>query len=338
MAAFRKQLEDALGVAYAKLREEIGRERLYAFAIYTSGEEDFGYVAASANTEEALARSKHGESVRWSAGDWEWHDCSEEVSRLKVPAGPRVYADFLAALKALDRRGVFGKGKARPMLAVMCGDMSDAFLERSLAALNPKPMFEGYRLANSPGPYLEELARLPAKKRLDTLLALYRELSLGLDTPRALDARRRHITQFALAAPIAALGPAATPRLLDLVEEFGFAPFLHPKAERAKLGAFTREAKLALGATTLAAQAGLADADVARMQSLIARRVEVDRGVDGTTSPLAASLARHLHERHPDRFPAPVRNPKGNRLENSDAFTAAAGGAARAAKRRRPAR
>lgn len=130
---FRKQLEAALERAVAALRDQIGSERLYAFVLYTSGEGDFGYVCASANTVEGLARiaasyakrkpAYRGDAgvskLRWSMGDWELHDFAEEVSRLKLPeasgkADARLYEDFVAALKALDARGAFGKGKARP--------------------------------------------------------------------------------------------------------------------------------------------------------------------------------------------------------------------------------
>jgi hypothetical protein len=88
-------LTDALRDALAELRREIGQERLYVFALFTSGQSEFDYVCVSANTEEGLARivakadargrgrgrersrAEIETALRWSACDWEHHDFAE---------------------------------------------------------------------------------------------------------------------------------------------------------------------------------------------------------------------------------------------------------------------
>jgi hypothetical protein len=51
-ASFRTRLTLALGQARAELDQLIAGQRLYAFALYTSGESDFSYLCASANSED----------------------------------------------------------------------------------------------------------------------------------------------------------------------------------------------------------------------------------------------------------------------------------------------
>jgi len=338
---FRKQLEAALERAVAELHDQIGSERLYAFVLYTSGERDFGYVCASANTVAGLARiagsyakkkpAYRGDAglskLRWSMGDWELHDFAEEVSGLKLPEGSgeardaQLYKDFVAALKALDARGVFGKGKARPTLAIACGDMSHAFLERSLRLLNPPAAVAKYRDEYSPEPYLEELAKLPKAKKVDALIPLYRDLALDRPTPPATEAKRRNVTHFALRPLVEALGPPAVAALLDLVEAHGFGPTFYAKEspERAKYGAFTLAAKLAASAAAIAGSAGPNAAETRRMQAILARRVDADQAEE-PASLLAFSVASALHAHDPERFPAAMKSPKTNRLENAEAF------------------
>lgn len=341
-ATFAQELERAIEEAVTGLFQEIGNERLYAFALYTSGEDDFAYVCASANTEEGLTRiaRKYAEErpayageparrqLRWSAPDWEWHAFAKGVHELHLPEGDgesrdrKVYDAFIRALAALDRRGVFGKGSLRPTLAIMCGDMSDEFLLKSLAKLNSKAVVETYRAEHAPGPFLDELNRMPAGARLDEVLELYRDLALDLETPRAVAARQRNVTHYALEPVIAKLGRVVTPRLLDLVEEHGFGPTFNARGSAAwmKHGAFTPEADLATSAIHLAGSCGLAASDVSRIQDLMARRIELDRQVDGPASVLAANAARVLRAALPRRFPEVVQNARTNHLENAEAF------------------
>jgi hypothetical protein len=63
----------------------------------------------------------------------------------------------------------------------------------------------------------------------------------------------------------------------------------------------------------------LSDSDVARIEHLIVRRVDVDRARP-MASTLAENLARVLHQLRPKRFPDPVLNPKTNHLDNPDPF------------------
>jgi hypothetical protein len=342
MKQFAQELQQALRAAVAELQEKIGNERLYAFALYTSGQDDFSYVCTSANTEEGLARRAAAyasenpdyagdvgpKRLRWCAPDWDWHNFFEAVSRLQLPAGAgaardeKVYATFVDALRTLEQDGAFAWSPVRPTLAVMCGDMDDAFLLMSLSKLNPKPIVEAYRKEHTPGPFLDALVRFPAAYQLDTALPLYRELALDLETPQAADARRRNVTHYDLEPLIKNLGTAATSRLLDLVEENGFGQMFNVKGSAAwkKHGAFTVEENLATSAMLLVGKAGLAATDVERVQVLLARRVELDRAVEGPTSPLAAITARVLHAAFPRRFPVAKQNDRTNQLDNPDPF------------------
>jgi hypothetical protein len=177
--SFGAQLTDAVRAATASLKEEIGDEKLCAFALYTSGQEGFDYVCASACTEEGLARAvasskarrkKQGRdtsdeelesALRWSPGDWEQHDFSPEVSAIKLP--PRdekgddkrdaaIYAAFVKALKTADEEGLFGKGakRTRLTLAILCGDMSAEFLLKGIKRLNPPAVVKRYVDAHTP--------------------------------------------------------------------------------------------------------------------------------------------------------------------------------------------
>jgi hypothetical protein len=165
-------------------------------------------VCASANTEEGLTRraavyaSRKPEyagdvgpkRLRWCASDWEWHNFSEGVSRLQLPAGAgaardeKVYAAFIDALRTLEQEGAFAWSLVRPTLAVMCGDMNDAFLLRSLSKLNPKPIVEAYRKEHTPGPFLDALVRFPAAQQLDIALP-------SIASSRSASRRRRQPTR-----------------------------------------------------------------------------------------------------------------------------------------------
>src|SRR5512138_1187683 len=86
--AFRQRVTDRLAAAVEALRGELGTEHLYTVALVVSGEERFAWVAASANTEEGLARRaaalaveapRHaGEAgkrlLRWNEAAWDRHD------------------------------------------------------------------------------------------------------------------------------------------------------------------------------------------------------------------------------------------------------------------------
>jgi hypothetical protein len=109
------------------------RASIYSFALYTSGEDDFVCVCASANTEEGLVEKEHQYSarefdpsrLRWSAPDWKCHDFSQPVRELALPEGSsvrrdrEVYKAFVTALRQADQAGAFGRGAAREQVTLL---------------------------------------------------------------------------------------------------------------------------------------------------------------------------------------------------------------------------
>ena len=154
---FKNRLTSALRAALDELRQRIGSERLYGFVLYTSGEDDFVYVSASANTEEALGDDR---DLRWSVADWKYHDFSKTIGSLELPDGEgeardqRVYRDMIAALKTLDEEHRFGQGAAREqiVLNVVCGDMSEEFFTAGLRQLNPVTVVDAWLEAKTTWP------------------------------------------------------------------------------------------------------------------------------------------------------------------------------------------
>ena len=319
--AFRRELTEALRVAHDELRAAVGKQRLYGFVVYTGGETDFGYVCASANTEEALGRDA---ALRWSVPDWEHHDFSTAVGRIAVPAGndAKVYGDMVAALAALDAERRFGVGAARAkvILNVVCGDMSEAFFVRGLRKLNPAPVAKRWIAENTPGPYLDALEKkLPKARRLAALVALREDLALGRDTATVRAARSRMVTEYALEPRIARAGAAAIPLLVDTIERYAAGPaFNRPGSAAWKAhGASTAENKLSTGSAFLIAECGVPDeAATARLVALIARRAAADRKARGPVSTLAENIARVLHRTRPARFPPTKMSATTNQLLN----------------------
>jgi hypothetical protein len=344
---FTARLESALGAALAAVDRSVGDERWYAFVLYTSGQSDFSYVCASAATEEGLERiaaryaagnaDYAGEAgrraLRWSIADWELHDCSEEVGALALPGGrgaardAKIYAAFVDALTRVGKTEPLARRRPAPILAVTCGDMDQEFFLRSLTALNPRAVVEEYRRAHTPEPFLAELAGLPPERRRITTLALYRDLVLGADNPFAGEARRRNVSQYALEPAVVALGSSVVEPLLDWVDEFGSLPPFNPKGSEAwkRHGAFSPAHDLACSAVRLVGEIGLSSAEVERLLAILARRVDRDRVAEPPVSCLAASIARTLHRRFPDRFPKEKGNSRTNRLDNAEKFLSARG-------------
>ncbi len=339
---FGEALERALTTACAELDARIGSERLYALVLYTSGEADFSYLCASAGTEEGLTRiaaryaasnSRYaGEAgrrdLRWSIADWELHDFATSVSELELPPGDgadrdrELLAVFSDALARAAATGPLARRRPAPILAVTCGDMSHDFFLRSLARLNPPAVVAEYRREHTPGPFLDELSRLPPAQRLEAVLGLFRDLTLARDTPLANDARRRNVTQYALEPLVTALGAAAVPRLLDWVEEHGFGPAFNEKGSEAwkRHGAVALESELASDAVDMVGEIGLGAPEVERLQALLARRVDLDREAKPPVSSLAVIIARVLHQAFPKRFPQEKQNSRTCRLDNAAAF------------------
>jgi hypothetical protein len=130
------------------------------------------------------------------------------------------------------------------------------------------------------------------------------------------------VSHYDLEPLIKNLGTAATSRLLDLVEENGFGQTFNVKGSAAwkKHGAFTLAENLATSAMLLVGKAGLTPTDVERVQALLARRVELDRAVEGPTPLLATVAARVLRATFPKRFPVPKQNDRTNQLDNVEPF------------------
>ncbi len=339
---FGEELERALTTACAELDARIGSERLYALVLYTSGEADFSYLCASAGTEEGLTRiaARYAASdpryageagrhdLRWSFADWELHDFATSVSELELPPGSGAERDrelvavFSDALARAAATGPLARRRPAPILAVTCGDMSHDFFLRSLARLNPPAVVEEYRREHTPGPFLDELSRLPPAQRVEAVLGLYRDLTLARDTPLSNDARRRNVSQYALEPLVIGFGAPAVPRLLDWVEEHGFGPAYNEKGSEAwkRHGAVNLESRLADAAVGLIGKIGLGAPEVERLQALLARRADLDREAKPPVSSLAVIIARVLHQAFPKRFPQEKQNSRTCRLDNAAAF------------------
>lgn len=339
---FGEELERALTTACAELDARIGSERLYALVLYTSGEADFSYLCASAGTEEGLTRiaARYAASdaryageagrrdLRWSFADWELHDFATSVSELELPPGSGAERDrellavFSDALARAAATGPLARRRPAPILAVTCGDMSHDFFLRSLARLNPPAVVAEYRREHTPGPFLDELSRLPPAQRLEVVLGLFRDLTLARDTPLSNDARRRNVTQYALEPLVTGLGAPAVPRLLDWVAEHGFGPAFNEEGSEAwkRHGAVTLESRLAGAAAGLVGKIGLGAPEVERLQAILARRADLDREAKPPVSSLAAIIARVLHQAVPKRFPREKQNSRTCRLDNAAAF------------------
>lgn len=339
---FGEELARALTTACAELDARIGSERLYALVLYTSGEADFSYLCASAGTEEGLTRiaARYAASnaryageagrhdLRWSIADWELHDFATSVSELELPPGDgadrdrELLAVFSDALARAAATGPLARRRPAPILAVTCGDMSHDFFLRSLARLNPPAVVEQYRREYTPGPFLDELSRLPLAQRLEVVLGLYRDLTLARDTPLVSDARRCNASEYALEPLVTGLGAPAVPRLLEWVEEYGFGPALNEKGSEAwkRHGVINPESRLASDAVGLVGEIGLGDPEVERLQAILARRVDLDREAKPPVSSLAVIIARVLHQAFPQRFPQEKQNSRTCRLDNAAAF------------------
>jgi hypothetical protein len=339
LAAFRRDLARRTADAVQELRARIGSETLYGFALFTSGERDFAFVRASANTEEGLARRAdlraeseprfRGEAgrrlLRWAAPEWAFHDFSEGVRALEIPdpatrrptLDAALYEAFVGALKAVDRAGLFGRGADRAFLTVnvLCDHPSKAFFQRGLVRLNPVPTVERHRHETAPAPFVRSVNRAPRRERMRIWLALYEDLYMEWRTAIAEKARARGLSPWDVEEELVRFGPKVVPRLVDLVAHYGFASaFDHNR------GLETREVWLAGSALFLVRRIGLVtDKDVARLQKLVGEFVERDRR-QRVASTLAENTARVLHELRPRRFPPTVMDPQTYKLLNPEPY------------------
>jgi hypothetical protein len=339
LSAFRRALAQGTAEAVQDLRRRIGSETLYGFALFTSGERDFAWVRASANTEEGLARRAdsraeadtrfRGESgrrlLRWNAPEWAYHDCSGAIRALALPPpGDRrptldaaLYEAFVGALKAVDRAGLFGRGAERAFLTVniLCDHPSPAFFRRGLVRLNPVPTVERHRHETQAAPFIRCVNRAPRRERMRIWLALYEDLYMEWRTAIAEEARARGFSPWEVEEELARFGPKVVPRLVDLVAHYGFASaFDHNR------GLETREVWLAGSALFLVRRIGLvAEREIERLQRLVGEFVERDRRLR-VASTLAENTARVLHELRPRRFPPTVMDPLTYKLLNAEPY------------------
>jgi hypothetical protein len=159
--ATSRAVEKAIRASWKALAKETKGERLYAFAVYTSGEGSFGYATISACTEEGLDEvgaaylprhagstlERERASLRWNACDWPLHDhtsvplpgLSSTVAIRTRREDDAIWEAFAAALARCDADGLFGRGEARAALtlAILCGDMSTRFFGKGVRRLNP---------------------------------------------------------------------------------------------------------------------------------------------------------------------------------------------------------
>lgn len=156
-----RAVEKALRSAWRALQKETKGERLFALAVYTSGQDALSYATISACTEEGLdeaARAylaRHPDAtlereraaLRWNACDWPTHDhtgvplpaLGKTVAFRTRIEDDAIWEAFAGALERCDREGLFGRGEAREALtlAILCGDMDGRFFARGVRRLNP---------------------------------------------------------------------------------------------------------------------------------------------------------------------------------------------------------
>lgn len=337
--AFRQRVTDRLAASMERLRADVGTGHLYAVALVVSGEERFEWIAASANTEEGLARCAAalakeeprfaGDAgkrlLRWSVTGWEWHDFAPAVRELALPdlAGrsaaqdEAIYGALVGALQTLDRAGHFGRGADRCFvtLNVTCPGASKRFFQRGLRLLNPRAVRDRHAHETAPDPLIRCVNRAPRRERLRIWLALYEDLYLEWNTPIAEEARARGISPWEVEEQLVRFGAKAVPHLIDLVSHYGFASAFDRARELE-----TREVWLAGSALFLVRRIGLvSERDLVRLQQLVGQFVERDRRLR-VASTLAENTARVLHELRPRRFPPSVMHPNTFKLLNPDPF------------------
>jgi hypothetical protein len=337
--AFRRELTDRAARAVRTIRQKVGTEHLYVFALYTSGPSRFAWVRASANTEEALTRSAaqmaaqqpryRGEAgrrlLRWSPPHFEHHDFDPEVAALELPdpalLTPRldkaIYEAMIGALRTLDRAGLFGKGAERCFITVnVMGERGgETFFRQGLRRLNSRPAVDRLLHENSKPAFVRCIHRAPRRERQRIWLALYEDLYMEWKTPIAEEARARGLSPWDVEAELLKAGPRLVPALIDLVGAYGFAPAFDKSRELE-----TREVWLAGSALFMLPKVGaISEKDIRRLQELVARFTERDRRLR-VASTLAENTARVLHALRPRRFPESQMDPGTYKLLNPEPF------------------
>jgi hypothetical protein len=172
-AELQARYREAARSAFAQVRASRPGETLYAFALYTDG--DCIATTAAVNTEEGLRRRLAGEHdvdaddlayYRWSTGEWQaegigsagFPPFDEMMAFLTLWEGEgkshrafrrRVLDAMVAALKALDGEGEFGRGAAREAITlfITITDCDEDFVveNRSARILNSREVARRFR-------------------------------------------------------------------------------------------------------------------------------------------------------------------------------------------------
>lgn len=169
--ALIQDLEDA----WNKLQKQKPPETVYAFGIYTT--ESAEYLIPFACGTKGLAKvakkyvktghytaDEAEDALRWSIPDSPYLDALKYGrTEAALKARPQMFGEEMtdteavreirlrlnsatAALKSLDKQGLFGKGKAREsiVLLIEAGDREEAFAEKWAKKLNPQKVYDAW--------------------------------------------------------------------------------------------------------------------------------------------------------------------------------------------------
>ncbi|MFW5879515.1 MAG: hypothetical protein ACOCUV_01690 [bacterium] len=290
--SFKKNLTETVHVALTDLLNKTQNESIYAISLYTSGEDDF----------------------------------STEVSAIKLPKDPdpkrdtKLYNIFVSCLKTIQKKQVLKKLDVAYLIT--CGDMSDEFLLKGIKKLNSEEFVDKYIEEYTQIPFINYLKLLPESNRVETVIKLFKDLSLNINTDLSIEAKSRNVDHFDLKPIIAKFGYTVVPRLLDIIEENGFKQIFYGRSsvECKKYGVCTLENNLSTLSAFLIEDCGrISDSDTARIQALIKNLVEHQSSLV-IKSTLPENLARVLNHLKPNNFPKTIMNPKTNFLENYNEY------------------
>ena len=347
--ALTAALTRELSVAWDALRERARDERIYSFAIFTSGE--WGYLLATGNTVEGLERAVQAEvargdsrgasmareALRWSYCDSEFHGALPELTAsqalLQDDAASREESEFEAyveavcsccveALRLLDAGGTFGADEARGSVAlnIVMGDMSEEFWDEGLKELNPEATYLRYsRLHATAESSAARTAGMTPAAQAAYWVTQYVECAEGhLWHPHTTcDGFDRMEIENALVQ----LGVAAVPAIVSEIERAVLEPTSYVDRAESELGPlWATPALRAFGILfTLGRIGTIDDGSVDRLRKLIARLVARDETREWT-DPSAENLARMLYQLRPKQFPPTQLDPHTNHLRNPAAF------------------
>ena len=297
--------------ATRELLERIEGQKLYALALYTSGQDHFSYVVLSANTEEGLSRAAGGDAeqarrLRFSTPDWEFHETDDLSDSLPKKGAYDAMVEAIRATRKLVGNDV--------VLNVVCGDMGDAFFMRGLQRCNSKAVVNAYVRDNTAADVFAEIRAMPKPEQISTWLAVAE--SLALEQPSPLAARLLkadvHASEHTAIEALTKLLPMSAPALVDWIEKNALTPSKDA----------TFDARMSLASSfvfALEEARTLPEALVQQLLKVSAARAKAD--VKLKISPtLAENIARVLHTREPKRFIAPKMSATSNHFTNAKQF------------------